>query len=167
MQPSEPASTRLRRAVADDAPALAAIFDAAVRQSWTYLGPVVEEALFSADDWDRLLAEHAPPNLLLVAEDGVSGAAQGFVAAHTDDGELFLLFVHPDTTGKGVGRRLLNSAHEALRAAGHRQVWLYTHEKNARAHAVYETAGYRHDGTYRHSEFREVAVRELRMTKAL
>ena len=163
----DPASVNLRRAVADDAAALAVVFDAAVRQSWTYLGPIVEEPLFSADDWDRLVAEHAPPNILLVEEGGAGGTAQGFVAAHADDGELFLLFVHPDSAGRGVGRRLLDAAHEALRAGGHRQAALYTHEQNARARAVYEVAGYRADGTHRDSEFRGVAYREIRMVKSL
>jgi GNAT superfamily N-acetyltransferase len=158
---------RLRRTVASDAPALARIFDAAVRRWWTYLGPAVQEPLFSSDDWNRLVAEQAPPNLLLIAEDGASGHAHGFVAAHADTGELFLLFVHPDSAGKGVGRRLLDAGHEALCRAGHLQAWLYTHEQNARARAVYEAAGYRHDGSYRDSEFRDLAIREVRMVKSL
>ena len=163
----EHASTSVRRAVAHDAPALARIFDAAVRQSWNYLGLAIEEPLFSADNWTRLVADHAPPNLLLIAEDVAAGDAQGYVAVHADSGELFLLFVHPDSAGKGVGRRLLDAGHEALCRAGHLQAWLYTHEQNARARAVYEAAGYRHDGSYRDSEFRDLAIREVRMVKSL
>ena len=43
----------LRRAVADDAQAIGAVFDAAVRGSWTFLGEIAQQPMFSAQDWDR------------------------------------------------------------------------------------------------------------------
>jgi ribosomal protein S18 acetylase RimI-like enzyme len=91
----------------------------------------------------------------------------GFVAAHPADGELFLLFVDPGAAGRGVGRRLLDAAHDALRDAGCREVFLYTHVRNERALAVYRAAGYRPDGAIRDSEFRGIAIRELRLVKVL
>jgi ribosomal protein S18 acetylase RimI-like enzyme len=80
---------------------------------------------------------------------------------------MFLLFVHPEHAGCGVGRTLLEAAHEALRAAGCREAFLYTHEENERALAVYEAAGYRRDGSVRESEFRGVHLREPRLVKPL
>ncbi len=109
--------------------------------------------------------KHEPPNALLVAEDA-SGVV-GFTAVHPKDSEMYLLFVNPDHAGCGVGRALLQAAHDALRAAGCREVHLYTHEQNARAIAVYEAAGYRRDGTVRESEFRGVHQREPRFIKSL
>jgi RimJ/RimL family protein N-acetyltransferase len=44
-------------------------------------------------------------------------------------------------------------AHDALRAAGCTEAFLFTHEHNERALAVYVTAGYRPDGSSRKSEF--------------
>ena len=58
---------RLRRAVAGDAPAIGAIFDAAVRAGWTYLGDLAAKPMFSSEDWERLVADHEAPNVLLVA----------------------------------------------------------------------------------------------------
>jgi GNAT superfamily N-acetyltransferase len=71
---------------------------------------------------------------------------------------MFLLFVHPEYGGLGVGRVLLDAAHEALRAAGCREAFLYTHEQNA---------GYRRDDIARESDFRGVHFREPRLVKPL
>lgn len=157
---------QLRRAAQDDAHAIGAVFDAAVRAGWSYLGRLVESPIFGPEDWDRLVAEHAPPNVLLVATDP-AGRIVGYTAAHPEDGELFLLFVHPDDAGRGLGRTLLEAAHHALRAAGCRQAFLYTHEQNAPALGLYSRAGYRPDGAVRESDFRGVPIRELRLVKDL
>jgi ribosomal protein S18 acetylase RimI-like enzyme len=161
------AAITLRPARSDDALAIGAVFDAAVRAGWKYLGELAERPMFEPDDWVRLVADHAPPNVLLLACDETAGAIVGFVAAHPADGELYLLFVHPDAAGRGVGRRLLDAAHDVLRAAGRRDAYLYVHESNARAIAVYEAAGYRPDGTVRESDFRCTPIRELRLVRSL
>jgi len=156
----------VRAATAEDAQAIGAVFDAAVREGWRYLGKLVDEPMFSPEDWDQLVADHAPPNVLLVAADA-AGRVAGYVAAHTDDGELFLLFVNPESAGRGVGRGLLDAAHDAMRAEGCADAFLFTHELNERALKVYDRAGYRPDGTVRESDFRGIAIRELRLVKQL
>jgi ribosomal protein S18 acetylase RimI-like enzyme len=156
----------LRPAVRQDAPAIAAVFDAAVRAGWTYLGDLAAEPMFTAQDWDRLVAGHLPPNVLLVAVDE-TGVVVGYTAAHSADGEMFLLFVHPGHAGRGIGRALLAAAHDALRAAGRAEAFLFVHEQNERAFAVYAAAGYRPDGSDRVSDFRGTRVREVRLVKQL
>lgn len=69
------------------------------------------------EEWDNVVAEHAPPNVLLVATDE-SDEVVGFTAVHPREGEMYLLFVDPKQAGRGVGRTLLTAAHEELRAAG-------------------------------------------------
>lgn len=156
----------IRRAVASDAQKIGAVFDAAVCEGWTYLGDLAREPMFPPDEWDKLVAEQAPPNVLLVAIDEL-GDVVGFTAVHPREGEMFLLFVHPTHAGRGVGRALLDAAHGALRDAGCREAFLYTHAENERALAVYEAAGYRRDGSVRESDFRGVHVREPRLVKPL
>lgn len=155
----------IRRAVAADAQAIGAVFDAAVCEGWTYLGELARQPMFPPEEWDREIRDHAPPNVLLVAEDECR--VVGFTAVHPPDDEMFLLFVHPEHAGRGVGRVLLQAAHTALRAAGCRQSVLYTHEQNARAIAVYEAAGYRREGMVRESDFRGLHLREARFVRAL
>lgn len=163
---SQSSRITVRPAAPADAAAIGAVFDAAVRAGWTYLGELVAEPLFEPQDWDRLVADHRPPNVLLVAVEGASGVV-GYAAGHPEDGELFLLFVHPDFAGRGIGRALLAAAHEALRSAGCDEAFLFTHELNARALAVYAAAGYRPDGSDRVSDFRGTRIRELRLVKQL
>jgi ribosomal protein S18 acetylase RimI-like enzyme len=157
-------SITIRHAVLEDADAIGAVFDAAVRASWTYLGDLIKEPLFTADDWRQLVADHMPPDLLLVAVDNMRRIV-GYVAAHPADGELFLLFVHPAWAGRGIGRSLLAAAHSRLREANCQQAFLFVHEQNARALAVYAAVGYRPDGSDRVSDFRGTPIRELRLVK--
>ncbi len=160
------AAPTVRRATAADAPAVGAVFDAAVRAGWTFLGPVAQQPMFTPAHWDDLVADLGPPDALLVATDA-AGAVPGFAAVRTHAGELFLLFVHPDHAGRGVGRALLRAAHDALRAAGHSRAYLHTEERNVRARRVYEAAGYRPDGQCRESDFHGAPLRELRLVVAL
>jgi ribosomal protein S18 acetylase RimI-like enzyme len=156
----------LRPAVPADAAAIGAVFDAAIRTAWTYLGELIAEPMFTPQDWDQLVADHLPPNVLLVAVDETEGIV-GYAAVHPEDGEMFLLFVHPAHAGRGIGRTLLAAVHDALRAAGCREAFLFVHEQNERALAVYTAAGYRPNGPIRSSDFRGTHLRELRLVKQL
>jgi len=78
---------------------------------------------------------------------------------------MFLLFVHPGYAGRRIGCTLLAAAHDALRAAGCPEAFLFVHERNERALAVYTAAGYGPDGSDRVSDFRGTRVRELRLVK--
>ena len=118
----------IRRAVPGDAQKIGAVFDAAVRQAWTYLGELARNPMFPPEEWDKEVLEHAPPNVLLVAIDE-PGDVVGFTAVHPQECEMFLLFVHPEHARCGVGRALLDAAHEALRAAGCREAFLYSMKK--------------------------------------
>src|SRR5262245_24615538 len=95
----------IRRAVAGDAQKIGVVFDAAVREGWTYLGELARQPMFPPEAWDKLVTDHAPPNVLLVALDE-SDEVVGFTAVHPRDCEMFLLFVHPHHAGRGVGRGL-------------------------------------------------------------
>src|SRR5262245_42203856 len=156
----------IRRATPRDARAIGSVFDAAVRAEWTYLGELAQKPMFTSKDWTQMVSDHAPPNVLLVAADK-DGGIIGYAAAHPKDCEMYLLFVRPDYAGRGIGRSLLNAVHDALGAAGCSHAYLFTHEQNTRALAVYASAGYRRDGSIRESDFRGVPIRELRLVKPL
>jgi len=112
------------------------------------------------------VADHRPPDVLLVAVHDTDGVV-GYTAVHPADGEMFLLFVDPGYAGRGIGRALLAAAHDALRAAGCAEAFLFVHEQNERALAVYTAAGYRPDGSDRVSDFRGTRVREVRLVTQL
>jgi GNAT superfamily N-acetyltransferase len=166
MAMAERPQIRLRAAVAADAQAVGEVFDAAVRVGWTYLGELVETPMFPPEEWDKDVAAHQGPDVMLVALD-TTDRVVGFTAVHPADGEMYLLFVHPDAAGQGVGRLLLEAAHDVLRRAGRTESFLYTHEQNERALAVYAAAGYVADGTVRESDFRGLHLREQRLVAHL
>jgi GNAT superfamily N-acetyltransferase len=164
---SGPPRVSVRRATGADAKAIGAVFDAAVREGWAYLGEVAQRPLFEPGHWDELVADHAEPDALLVAIDHDGGPIAGFAASHAHDGELYLLFVDPRRAGRGIGRVLLEAAHDALRSAGNTEAYLFTEERNTRALAVYAAAGYEPDGSVRTSVFEGQPLREVRLVKAL
>jgi hypothetical protein len=55
----------IRPAVANDAQSIGAVFDAAVRDGWTYLGELARKPMFPPEEWDKLVIEHAAPNVRL------------------------------------------------------------------------------------------------------
>lgn len=58
----ESLDVEVRRARRDDAQAIGAVFDAAVRVGWTYLGELAKKPMFAPHDWEQLVADHASPN---------------------------------------------------------------------------------------------------------
>lgn len=156
-----PRMIELRKARADDAQHIGAVFDAAVREGWRYMGELAQHPMFPPEEWDKLVAAHAPPNYLLVATVDQRQIV-GFVAVHPPTCEMYLLFVHPAHSGQGVGRMLLDAGHAALQSGGCSEAFLYTHEQNERAIHVYQAAGYRRDGSVRESNFRGIDQREPR-----
>jgi ribosomal protein S18 acetylase RimI-like enzyme len=108
-----------------------------------------------------------PDIALRRAVTGVADNVLGFTAVHPEVGEMYLLFVDPGHGGRGIGRMLLDAAHDVLRAAGNSEAFLFTEERITRARAVYAAAGYRPDGRVRESDFEGERLRELRLVKAL
>lgn len=119
----------LRRAVIDDAPAIAKLLRTTFRVSLPFLPELHtpdEDLVFIRD---RVL----PGAVVWVAEAG--GDVAGFVAYRA--GWIDHLYVHPDHQGRGVGARLLA---EALKDNAPKQLW--TFQQNARARAFYEARGF-------------------------
>jgi len=61
----------------------------------------------------------------------------------TDGAEIRALAVRSDTRGRGVGRALLEAAHDSIRLTGGRRAWLVTTNDNLAALRLYQRAGYR------------------------
>lgn len=83
-------------------------------------------------------------NNLLVAEapDGAVVATSGWCRVPDDDetARLRKVFVAPDRAGQGLGRRMVEAAEDAARAAGFRR---FRVRSNANAEAFYARLGYR------------------------
>ena len=127
----------IRRARPEDAPALAAVHVRAWRHAYADIVAVEDmpTECWRRERWDALLAEGAEVHVF-----DQDGAVAGFAAL--DGNELRALYVDPPAQGAGVGSALLTAAVDALRAAGHREAYLWTFEANGLARAFYERHGW-------------------------
>ncbi|MFF7214911.1 GNAT family N-acetyltransferase [Streptomyces sp. NPDC008238] len=104
----------------------------------------------------------------LVATDGdeVTGwAALGPYRGEPDDavtGELYAIYVHPDRTGRGTGRALMDAVRARAHERGFRSLRLWVLADNAQALRFYERSGLAPDGTDQIEMYDGVPLKELR-----
>ncbi len=147
----------VRRAVRDDAPAIAEVHVDSWREAYRGLVPEeVLERLSVAErkrTWLELLSEPERRSFALVAE--VAGRVEGFCHLATpsrdDDAgqrtaEIAAMYIAPARWRTGLGSRLMRTAMEELRGAGHQESTLWVLVENGRARAFYGTFGFRPDG---------------------
>lgn len=133
---------RLRRARAEDAEAIAAIWLAGWLES--HLGHV-PEALAAARtpaSFRSRAAQRIDDTTVAV----VAGAVAGFVMVVGDEVEQ--VYVDSGHRGGGVAALLLDEAQRLVAAAGHRQAWLAVVPSNARARRFYERRGWIDEGAF-------------------
>lgn len=139
----------------DDAPGAAAVH----YRSWvaTYtplLGPDQADRLTLAEriaHWEWLLGSQPAHRgaLLAVRSGAIVGLVEWEIGVDVDGGvgEVHAIHVALEEHGRGVGRRLLDAAVEALRGHGVRRAILWVVEDNSTARAFYERQGWEWDGT--------------------
>ncbi len=138
--------------------------------------------VFPAEELDRLVVDPArwrrqierPPTgwTVFVAEDDRDeGRIVGFVAVGpsrdgTPGGEVYAIYVDPDSWSTGVGRALIERA-EARLADDYDEATLWVLDDNARARRFYEQAGWKPDGRSKLEERLGVSALEVRYYKRL
>lgn len=74
--------------------------------------------------------------------------------------KLRLLLVDPRARGRGLGRRLIDTCIAFARAAGYREVTLWTNDVLRAARHLYEAAGFKRISTEKHSRFGPAMIGE-------
>jgi putative acetyltransferase len=120
----------LRRAVADDAQAIAIVHRTAMRVSLSFL----PELHTAQEDLSFFAERFLPANEVWVAE--ADGQVAGYIGFDSD--WINHLYVAPDVQGQGIGPALLAKALEDGRP---RRLW--TFQQNARARRFYEARGFK------------------------
>jgi ribosomal protein S18 acetylase RimI-like enzyme len=77
-------------------------------------------------------------------------------------GEVFAIYLAPESRGRGLGRALFGQALDDLSARGLTPIVVWVFEANPSARRFYEAAGLRADGARQPVDFGEVAVPEIR-----
>ena len=153
-------AVEIRPATEDDAAGIARVQVATWRHA--YRGLVPGRFLRAMDvgeraaRWAELVSGRTGPpgSHDLVAVDG--GTVCGFVchgpvreflgAADLATAELYAIYVAADRIGTGLGRALMTTAVEQMRAEAHMIAVLWVLRGNARARRFYEAAGWAPDG---------------------
>jgi len=121
-----------------------------------------------------VLASPAPRSPVIVAERGHD--VVGFVSVGPsrdpetthDVGELYAIYVDTAEWGRGVGRRLLAEAADAMRSDGFGEATLWVLDDNRRARRAYEASGWTLDGaTKEDTVLGDVRVTEVRYRRPL
>ncbi|MCO4744597.1 MAG: ribosomal protein S18-alanine N-acetyltransferase [Proteobacteria bacterium] len=122
----------IRRAVASDAEAIAAVEGAGAFHPWT------------AASVQAQLALRTVRALVVEVEGHIHGHLISSVVV--DEAEVLTVVVHPDARRRGFGRELLATATLTWRAEGVLRAFLEVRAGNAAARRLYEEAGWTESG---------------------
>ena len=152
----------IRTARMSDAKAIAHIRVAAWRVAYRGLMP---DSYLNRPDLEHMEAEQLQNRLHNIGDSAhvsvaeVGGQVVGYCAygsAEPSRGDIYDLYVHPDSRHRGVGRHLLVTTTEHFKAEGFAEATLFVFEGNSRARKFYEQAGWDADGyrtNYERPEF--------------
>ena len=125
-------SLTVRRAVAEDEPAVVALWRACDLVA-PYNDPVA----------DFRFARAGPASDVLVGVDDAGEVAGSVMVGHDGHrGWLYYVAAGPGSRGKGVGRRMVRAAEDWLRARGVQKVQLLVRETNTAVVGFYEHLGF-------------------------
>jgi len=82
-------------------------------------------------------------------------------------GEVYAIYVEPESWGTGAGRALFFDASSGLRSFGYREATLWVLASNLRARRFYERAGWKHDGATRVEHRGSAQLHEVRYRSRL
>jgi ribosomal protein S18 acetylase RimI-like enzyme len=139
------AAVELRRAMAEDAQAIAEIWYLGWRDG--HIGFVPDELLAARHEdsfWRRAALRL---NDTTVAE--INGQIAGFIMVVGDEVEQ--VYVSAAHRGTGVADVLLTDAERQIREAGHPTAWLAVVAENTRARRFYERRGWSDEGLFEHA----------------
>ncbi|GAA1904490.1 GNAT family N-acetyltransferase [Lapillicoccus jejuensis] len=149
---------RLRPASTDDLAALTDVFLGCWHVNYARVMPAELVSAMTADRATALMAALLERSAegraqVLVAEDPARDDTPdlplgfvGFTLATQNLGDVASLYVAPTAQGRGVGRRLLAAAEEALRTEGAERSQLWVFAENLPSRQFYAAQGYEPDG---------------------
>ena len=126
-------------------------------------------ATISEDDdilrWERWLSSGPSRSgtvVTVVGEEVVGFASHGPCRDDPGIGELFTIYVRPQSWGAGVGQALMRETLARLRLHEFDEAVLWVLEDNPRTRRFYERAGWRVDGEVKDEAWLDLVVREVR-----
>lgn len=159
----------LRPAVAADLAAIVEVFWACWSQTYATVLPRLAERFDRPAAnalWERVLADpESGTTLVAVLDEQIVGTTRYRAGVDDAAGHVSSLYVSPAAQGRGVGRRLLTAAVEAMAAAGTTDATLWVFAANTPSLDFYARLGWTLDGETRLQE--EFGEPEVRMHRTL
>jgi GNAT superfamily N-acetyltransferase len=155
----------VRAAAPEDAEGIATVHVQSWQVAYAHVFPAEALARLDASRRAAHWRDGIASGWKVLVTDDLSGFAS-FGPARDPDcagaGELYAIYVTPESWGTGVGRMLMAAALDELRSAGHDEAVLWVLEDNPRARRFYERGGWATDGATKEDDFLETRVREVR-----
>ena len=158
----------VRRARLEDAAAIAAVHVRTWQTAYEHVFGAERLAAIDLnareEQWRQRLGEPEWQEVVLVVEDEssiVGFASCGESRDAPGEGELYAIYVLPESWGSGAGPVLLAAALAAL-GEDFKRASLWVLEENPRARRFYEREGWTLDGGRREEEFLGVQINEVR-----
>jgi len=130
----------VRQATADDISSMRTVHRTAIERNGRAAYTERQIAAWRAEAVPSEYPVGRERSVILVVEESDDVVAMG--QANFDGPEIDKLFVHPEVTGQGIGRRLLDNLETRLREQGAEQAYL---DSSLNAVTFYHANGYRYD----------------------
>jgi len=162
---------QVRQASAADADAIARVQERGWQQAYRHVFPperLDAGGFIHVDRWRTRLQTPPPGWSTFVAVDGsiVGFASVGPSRDEEGVGEVYAIYVDPESWGSGWGRALLERAQTQL-ARDYDEATLWVLEDNPRARRFYERAGWAPDGARKEDVWFDVTATEVRYRRRL
>jgi ribosomal protein S18 acetylase RimI-like enzyme len=167
---------KIRHAIEADVPAIARVHVASWRAA--YRGILPDHVLQGFSEEER--EEHRrrdlgiPEHAVWVAEEdevvvgfAMDGPARDFDTDPSVTGEVYAIYLDPDSVGRGIGRRLFAHAVGDLKGRGFADAILWVLRANDRGRRFYEAAGWRSDGAEKIDRWMGADFDEIRYRRDL
>lgn len=145
----------VRKATSSDLDTLVDIFRACWLTSYKEILPQSVRDEMSVEKaremWALSVTPHPERTTFVIETDSkVVGVARvGTDVTNSARGHLFSLYVHPDNSGRGLGKFLLRHALASLREIGFEEITLWVFKNNAPTRNLYSSLGFQKTGQER------------------
>ena len=154
----------------DDRKAISRIFERSWR--YAYKGIIPQDYLDSIEEgrWIPLIDIPGWKTMICIENGeyaGTSTFSRSRSKEYPDDGEVISIYLLPEYTNKGYGKRLLEAVLNEMRKEGYREVFLWVLEENTAARKFYEGFGFLCSGDYTETAIGKKKLREVRYVYSL
>ena len=151
----------------DDLSLISRIYELSWRMTYKGMLPARYLKKLPEGNWTDRINHFGSRSMVMVSGGeyiGTVSFGESHIEKYSGWGEVYSLYLLPQYTGKGLGRRLMAKALEELKAKGYNKVMLFALEKNIAARKFYENYGFTESGDMMKKKFVHKMVTQIMYT---